>query len=137
MKSWFHSCFIGMHPSISKTSGQPSYLLVSALFLMCWRCMRWFIRYFNYYSKDWTGHGPLLVGAAAWKKDTRQIYLLKGALCFDPFASNKHPVISETQYADAWAAQICYQISGLFIQPVHNQKNKCNKYINRDRTVKV
>lgn len=27
--------------------------------------------------------------------------LLKGALCLDPFASNKHPVISKSQYADA------------------------------------
>lgn len=29
------SCFWGMHPSISTTSGHPSYLFVSLLFLMC------------------------------------------------------------------------------------------------------
>lgn len=29
------SCFWGMHPSISTTSGQPSYLFVSLLFFMC------------------------------------------------------------------------------------------------------
>lgn len=44
---------MGMHPSISKTSGQPSYLLVSALFLICWRHKRWFIKIFNILSQNW------------------------------------------------------------------------------------
>lgn len=30
-----HSSFCGIHPSISTTSGHPSYLLVSLLFLIC------------------------------------------------------------------------------------------------------
>lgn len=32
---FLQSCFCGMHPSISTTSGHPSYLFVSLLFLIC------------------------------------------------------------------------------------------------------